>query len=93
MNSEAERLFSVIQSLDDRITNLQGEPADGRRAKRPGMIDEAEWVRLAIRKQAPVDPAAPSCIEKTLAGLIWAARSSSSGHLLLTHLKAHGRQQ
>lgn len=90
MNSEAERLFSAIQSLDDRITNLQGELATA--AAKPLNDDEAEWVRLAIRKEAQSIQLRQAVIEKTLAGLIWAA-VVGLGYLLLDYLKAHGWKQ
>ena len=87
MNPEAQAIHDAIQSLDDRITGLQGELVS--RTLKPLSDDEAEWVRLAIKREAQSIKLRQAVIEKTLAGLVWAA-VVGLGYVALDYLKAHG---
>lgn len=51
--------------------------------------DEQRWVRLAIQREAQSIDLRRAIIEKTLAGLAWAA-IVGIGAVLLEYLRAHG---
>jgi hypothetical protein len=51
--------------------------------------DEERWVRQAIEAQAQAQAMRKAIIEKTLAGLVWAA-VIGLGVLVMTFLKEHG---
>lgn len=51
--------------------------------------DEHTWVKLAIQKEAQAIALRKAIIEKTLAGLIWAALVGV-GYVFMDFLKNHG---
>ena len=51
--------------------------------------DERRWVRLAIKREAQSVAMRQAIIEKTLAGLVWAALGWA-GIMLIEFLKNHG---
>lgn len=51
--------------------------------------EEHAWVKLAIQKEAQSIRLRQAVIEKTLAGLLWAA-IAGLGTMFVTYLQAHG---
>lgn len=54
--------------------------------------DELRWVRMAIQREAQSVELRKAIIEKSLAGLVWAA-IVFLGYVMLDYLKSHGWKQ
>ena len=77
-------------SPEDRAA-LIAELAEIIRPHQPPQLTEEEqsWVRLAIQKEAQSIALRKAVIEKTLAGLIWAALVGL-GYIVQDFLRSHG---
>lgn len=76
---------------DDRTQFIKdvAEAIANASATSPLSDDERRWVRLAIRREAQSVTMRQAIIEKTLAGLVWAALGWV-GYVLVEFLKNHG---
>ena len=105
MNPDDERasFWSAVHTVDDRVTRLEAKVTeridmtreDIREAVRAAMPtallseEEHRWVQLAIRREAQMIDFRRAVIEKSLAGLAWAA-IVALGLVVREYAIAHG---
>ncbi len=78
-----------IDALRDEIPDIVSQAVE--RAMRGYILSEEErtWVRLAIKREAQSISLRQAIIEKSLAGLVWAA-IAGAGVVFYEYIKAHG---
>lgn len=93
---EASVLADMLAATERRVDKLADEmPAQIEAAVQRAMLahaltpEQAQWVQLAIQREAQSIRLRQAVIEKTLAGLIWAGLVGL-GTILYEYLQAHG---
>ncbi len=99
LDDERRAVYPQLESFGERIERLEAGKEEMRNTVRAAISDsmpaplltdgEAQWVKLAIQREAQSIQLRRAIIEKTLAGLVWSA-VVGGGYVILDYLKAHG---
>lgn len=99
LEDERRAVYMQLESFGERLTRLEEGREEMRDTVREAISDsmptpllneeEAQWVKLAIQREAQSIRLRQAVIEKTLAGLVWSV--IVGGALVLAdYFKAHG---
>lgn len=99
LDDERRAVYMQLESFGERLTRLEEGREEMRDTVREAISDsmptplltdeEAQWVKLAIQREAQSIALRRAVIEKTLAGLVWAVLAAG-GLIIADYFKAHG---